>query len=813
MRTHRRSLFLVVLLICAVALTGEAQNFPGGPATSDQQAIASLDLSTPGMEKVAAAVRGGNLQTIESAYLEYRRTANAARWTVKASDQPIRAVSAIDPIGEEISRHYIRNFFHDFKPSGADMGADFNWTYNPVPKGDPSYTDEWTWSAISRTQFWNKLADAYWKTHNEKYAREWVNQLEDFTRKNPMNHDAANGKPPLWRPLDASIRMSDSWPYSYYHFLNSPSFTPEANWTFLRMVQDHAGLLVRALSDQKLTGNIIASESFGLFTIGTLFPELKDAATWRQTGLDRMTRELERAVPPDGFEAELTPSYHMVAVDGFLGTLKLAQLNNIPIPSEFHDKILSMYRAVVIVMAQNGEVVPTNDSTPVNALKTSRGGMKVMDDPLLRWAAAGADSGQVQGPPLLPNSTMLPYAGFYSMRSGWDPNDLFLFFRGGPAGIGHEHEDMLEITMRAWNKTLLFDPGTYVYDHSDWRRFFIGTSAHSSVIVDGKGQHRGSSPATFTPVTNPWVTSPLFDFVSATFNGGYQANILGNGFQAQQWVGPLDTSVSHTRRVLYLRPYYALVIDTLDGSGNHTFDAHFQLDAPSARIDNRSHAAFSENSGGAQLALFPLEREQLQTEIVQGQQTPLLGWKPANHTPIPTVRFRKQQNAPAIFATFLYPYNGQAPDLRSKPLAIENVAAWGQSLETPREKAEIVLIKDGTSATISLRSELIGRIEAKASGVLVRQPAGGSRAFIGAWGLLSFNSETLQFSANQPGAVVIAMHEKHPAFFNSGTAPLTLTLARPAAQTVTLAPGVWTEVGSGGAHTVAAPEIFAPFVQ
>jgi hypothetical protein len=79
--------------------------------------------------------------------------------------------------------------------------------------------------------------------------------------------------------------------------------------------------------------------------------------------------------------------------------------------------------------------------------------------------------------------------------------------------------------------------------------------------------------------------------------------------------------------------------------------------------------------------------------------------------------------------------------------------------------------------------------------------------------LLSFASENLQFSANQPGSLVVAVHEKRPVFFNAGTAPVVLTLTHPSAQTVTLAPGTWTEVGSEGAHTVKAPEMFAPFVQ
>ena len=44
-----------------------------------------------------------------------------------------------------------------------------------------------------------------------------------------------------------------------------------------------------------------------------------------------------------------------------------------------------------MVMAQNGEVVPTNDSTYyVNAMTQARQGLELGEDPLLRWAASGA---------------------------------------------------------------------------------------------------------------------------------------------------------------------------------------------------------------------------------------------------------------------------------------------------------------------------------------------------------------------------------------------------------------------------------------
>ena len=324
-----------------------------------------------------------------------------------------------------------------------------------------------------------------------------------------------------------------------------------------------------------------------------------------------------------------------------------------------------MYRAAVEVMDQSGNDVPTNDSKILSASLEAGAGLKLGDDPLLAWAASHGQTGQAP-----PYSSALPYAGFYAMRGGWKRDDTFLFFRAGPTGIGHQHEDMLEVVMRAWNKTLLFDPGTYPYDNSDWRRFSLGAASHNTIIVDGKWQHRGATkPPVSKPTGNPWVTTPLFDYVAGTYDAGYQLSIhRSRPFDPQTWKGKPDTSVSHTRRVVFLRPYYALVVDTLDGTGTHTFDAHFHLDAPAAHLDPATQSAFSENAGGAQLGLFPLERENLAVDIVQGQQQPLLGWMPLGHRPIPTIRFRKQQAAPAIFATFLYPLSRSRADLRRDPL-------------------------------------------------------------------------------------------------------------------------------------------------
>lgn len=787
-------------------------NSPKGPVTADADLLAALNLDTPGMEKIKAAAgaqgnAGVDWAALQGAYLDYRRTASPARWRFMPSDRPAHPTEKDDALGDEVMAHHVRNGYGT-KPAAADMGKDFNWTYNPVSLSDPSYTDEWTYCCVSRTEFWQTLTNAYWTTGNEKYAAEWVAELRDFALKNPMHYDTAQrrGQPSLWRTLDAAERISISWPNSYFHCLLSPSFTADANWLYLKLNYEHAELLLHGLADPTRTGNWVAVECGALYTIGALFPEFRDAASWRQIAADRISKELSRAVPPDGFEAELTPTYHFVTLMGFRQPLEMARLNHLQLPADLRSRIVEMYRAPVLVMDQSGHDVATNDSTIVDIAGKAREGLQLADDPLLEWAASRGRKGEA--PPL---SDALPYAGFYAMRGGWKPSDTFLFFRAGPTGIGHNHESDLEVVLRAWGKTLLFETGSYPYDASDWRRFAINSASHSTILVDGKWQHAGKSNLPVSqPTDNPWVTTPMFDYVAGTFDAGYQVNTYRpRPYAPEVWTGVPDKSVSHTRRVLFLKPYYALVLDTLDGTGTHTFDAHFQMDASSARLDPASHAAFSQNASGAQLALYPLETGSMSADIVQGQKSPLLGWMPVEHRPIPMIRFRKQQEAPAVFATFLYPYLEKAPDFEAAPLAAQGDGIWTRSLKTSRERIDIAVVKSGTASIFSLTSPLAGDVHAEATGLVIRQPAGMPMS-IGAWNLRAYSDAKVELTSAADASLVVVTQGDSLVLFNAGDREASLAIKRPFVRTVALPPKSWTSVSEKELSAVAAPVLFGP---
>jgi hypothetical protein len=234
-----------------------------------------------------------------------------------------------------------------------------------------------------------------------------------------------------------------------------------------------------------------------------------------------------------------------------------------------------------------------------------------------RWYATGGKEGRA--PAEL--SHAFPYAGYYVMRSGWDPDARWLWFDGGPFGYGHQHEDKLEIVVAAYGKTFLVDPGNYTYERSKWRSYFIDSPSHNVVLVDGQPQRRrGQKREAYVvkqPMPHMWESKPDYDYVEATFD--------------EDFGGAVKRGVSHTRGVLFIKPDLWVVLDTLTANDGkeHSYDALFHFDgkvkADGLRLDTR-------NADEANLTVAARPDAGLSLKIVEGQEDPVQGWLPNGHS-------------------------------------------------------------------------------------------------------------------------------------------------------------------------------------
>ncbi len=523
---------------------------------------------------------------------------------------------------------------------------EFNYTKGPGESGTITFGDQIDWTANptegeARTHLWNEsinrhfhfatLAGAYWQTGKDKYAAEIAAQILDWTARmpRPLLSSGNNVGHYAWQTLTTGIRLADTWPNALYRCLDSPSFTPEVLTAMMKAVQQQAQHLIRWPS----TGNWLTAESNGLFTAGMLFPEFRDAAQWRRIAVERLYKQLDDEVYPDGMEYELAAGYNTWVVSEFAHILELADLNNLrpEMPADYQAKIEKMFNYVAYAAMPNGAIPGLNDSGNADVRGLLATGLKLFPQ---RQDFEYVSSLGARGVMPTTTSHAFPWTGHYVMRSGWDKDATFLLFDAGPYGYGHQHEDKLSFVLWAKGSQQVLDPGNFSYDSSRWRRYVLATYGHNTVMVDGQGQRRGSQRSTYfwprpwqgagpQDQDARWVSTPEADFASGVYADGYGAKAA--------------LKVTHQRGMLFLKDLGVFVVlDTLTppDDAEHRYEALFHLDSDEAQISEGAVVS-TQKPQAANVVILPASA--LQVEIVKGKtEEPVQGWSNGPWRAIPT---------------------------------------------------------------------------------------------------------------------------------------------------------------------------------
>ena len=625
-------------------------------------------------------------------------------WAYSEKATGARIILVLDsepPKPDRRAEEYVRKRF-TWRYGNRDWTIQFDdkidWAANPT-KGE-ARTHLWN-EALNRHFHFRTLARAYWETGLERYAEALAEQWMDWIRSNPRPLYSSGNRPQngcyAWQTLTTGIRLESTWPEAFYRCLGSPAFTDELIVTIMKSVAEQARHLMRWPTG----GNWLTEESMGLFTAGMLFPEFKEAREWRRTAIERLYRQLSEEVYPDGMEYELAAGYNNWVLSNMCNLLERAKMNGLEdeIPPDFKDKLEKMFDYLLYAMSPKGLLPGLNDSGNVDVRGMLMRGYKLF--PHRKDFLFGATLG-ARGERPEKASVAFPYTGHYVMRSSWDEDALYLLFDSGPFGYGHQHEDKLHFVLWAYGEQLVLDPGNYSYDRSKWRRYIISTFGHNTVVVDGRGQNRRGKRETYVwpkPWDKPvppgndtlWISREGFDFVRGSYGDGY---------------GPKgEIEVRHIRRILFVKPEYFIVQDTLipEDDREHVYESLFHLDADEAAVDEGSLAVRTVREG-ANLLIVPL-RDGLEARVVKGQEDPVQGW--ANHPwrPIPTAIYSKRGKGTVRFVYVLYPFKGgEAPDVRVEPLRVEPPGsdAIAVAVHLPGGRVDRVLFNDSPGREVRL---------------------------------------------------------------------------------------------------------------
>lgn len=632
-----------------------------GPRLSDEAFFEALDLSREDLKAVKVAVDAGDYAGAKSAFAEHIRTREKPIWfsdwknrsEPQDRDAEVELVRVGDRAIKNVDLDYADKIVANQLTScrvEQDFGEEINWELNPIDY------KEWTWQ-LSRHPFWVTLGQAYWKTSDEKYAEAFVRQMRHWIENvlvpidengnswkdnAEMGTDATN----CWRTIECGIRMGQTWPAAFYYFLTSPIFTDDDVCLMVKSMVEHA----RHLTLWPRGGNWQTMQANGQYHVGVLFPEFKEASQWRELAMQSLYAELDEQVYPDGAQIELSSGYHQVSLRNFVMAYAIGHLNDMPVPPDFVTKLERMYHYDLYLAMPNLLMPALNDGGQTDIRPYLRGGFKFFPERKdFQWAATDRQEGEAPQN----ESSAFPYAGHFVMRSGWNEEDRYLFFDGGPFGYGHQHEDKLNLMVYAHGRVHIVDPGNYPYDSSEWRKYVLSTRAHNTVMVDGMEQNQRGKPreeyVVSEPLPHTWVSDEKYDYAVANYDLGY---------------GPeRDTTVTHTRSILFVKPDFWIVTDFLKATDDksHVYDAMFHLDADGAEVLENGRGVETRNAEGeSNFGIYGIANVPFSIDVISGQEDPVVqGWiprgKPYECQPIPTPIFKAEGEGTVVMSYVLFP--------------------------------------------------------------------------------------------------------------------------------------------------------------
>ncbi|KIO75058.1 heparinase [Pedobacter lusitanus] len=614
------------IILCI--LLGSALLIKAQERTITRQDFEDINLTYPGLEKTNALFLAGKYDDAARQLLSYyrgRKTITHPEFNL--SDEADFIGKSIGTANLEKANNALEHKFQPHKGYGFfDYGKDINWQLWPVKD------NEVRWQ-LHRVYWWQSMGLAYRSNGDEKYAKEWIYQFRDWVTKNPLGLSNDNDRY-AWRPLEVSERVQ-SLPGTFKLFVNSPNFSPVFLLDFLQSYHQQANYIPLHYSE---LGNHLLFEAQRVLFAGSFFPEFNDAASWRKSGITVLNNEIKKQVYADGMQFELSPTYHVAAIDIFLKAYNAAKMAGVEneFPQSFSKTIENMIMATINISFPDYNNPMFGDSWLIDKkarIKQFENWSKAFpDNRIIKYFASEGKEGEL--PSYLSHG--LTTAGFYTFRNGWNNQSTVMILKASPPGEFHAQPD--NGTFELWVKGRDFTPdgGVYVYsgdtEINKLREEYRQTKVHQTLTLNNKNM------VITKALLNKWETGKNLDRLTYT--------------------NPSYPNLNHQRTILFINQKYFLIIDKAFGKATGNLGIHFQLKEDSKPVfDQIKNIIYTTYTDGNNLLIQSLNKDKINLNEEKGK----VSYAYRKEEPRPAFVFEKSKKDGDTqkFITVMFPYEGK----------------------------------------------------------------------------------------------------------------------------------------------------------
>jgi hypothetical protein len=487
---------------------------------------------------------------------------------------------------DELSRGQVRLFGGPLAPLHWEPGKDLqHWTAyesHRVPWGVEDVKFIWE---PARFGWAFLLGRAYCLTGSEDYAQLFWQLCERFFEANPVNRG------PNWASgQEVALRLM-ALSFGLQVFSTSPHSTLERKRCLIQAVADHARRIPPTLIyARSQNNNHLVSEAVGLYTAGTLLPDLPEASNWRASGWRWLNHALQNQITPDGEYVQHSTNYHRMLLHAALWADLLNRRGGVSFPAQTIEKLAAATRWLLALLDPISGQVPNlghNDGSHI--LPLAAGGYADYR-PVLQ-AASRAFLGQACLPPGQWDELGM-WLGMgrgqgsgvsrqSSVEKSQKNGDLQSEISNQQSTIGNKQSwgylraaqyksrpgqaDQLHVDLWWHGLNIALDAGTFQYNAAPpWENGLAGTQVHNTITVDGQDQMQRAGRFLWVNWAQARrLAAEELDSLAAEHSGYSRLGIL------------------HRRKLIHIDPWHWQVKDELlpTGSGQaaHTFILHWLL--------------------------------------------------------------------------------------------------------------------------------------------------------------------------------------------------------------------------------------------
>ena len=457
--------------------------------------------------------------------------------------------------------------------TGQCVSPDRPWT--TMRFASPDYGDLKFILEPSRFLFVYPLARAHALSGDERLAEAFWSAIEDWGHHNPPMSG------PLWIcGQESSLRVL-AWSFGLRAFIHSPATTPERVARLLSMIAANAWRTEQTLGyARSQRSNHLVSEAVGLWTAGTLYPELKNASAWQHLGTRLLREAVLDQITPQGAYLQDSFNYQRMVLHLLLWTLRVAEVHGIQVDPDVRQRTAAAFEFLRAFVDPESGCVPNHGSNdgslilplalcdygdyrPLLKLGASVLGRQTdlppgaWDEPAL-WFCGQTPAAVETGPTLTPPSN----TGFHRLGT----SRSWAMVRAGHYSRRPFQADQLHVDLWWRGLNLARDPGTYLYNgNPPWDNGLTGTAVHNTVMLDRHDQMRRAGRFL-------WV-----DWAQASGRSSASGDSVCPEYFEGEHDGYRRFEVRHIRSVRCLDEAGWVIVDDLLGMVEHEVRLHWLM--------------------------------------------------------------------------------------------------------------------------------------------------------------------------------------------------------------------------------------------